>query len=169
MNLRSFFEWMHALPSAVVMREGLYTYPVLLTVHVLTLLMFAGLVVMMDLRLVGLAYRGTPFSQIQKRLFPWQMVAMVLTTIVGLLLFYSQPMRYYGKALYWLKMGLIVVAGVNAMVFHFTTYRSVAKWDADAGPPLGAKVAGVLSLALWAMIVVFGRLTAYGWLTSEYF
>ena len=166
MSLRSWFEWMDAFPSSIAMRESLYAFPVLLTLHLISLAMFAGLVVMMDLRLLGVAYRGTPFSEVQPRLFPWQMVGMVVTSIAGLLLFYTQPMRYFGKVLYWIKMALIVLAGVNALLFHFTTYRSVAKWD-TAGPPLGAKVAGVLSLAMWACIVAFGRLTAYDWWTFE--
>ena len=166
MSLRPLFEWVHAFPSSIAMRESLYAFPVLLTLHLISLAMFAGLVVMMDLRLLGVAYRGTPFSEVQARLFPWQMVGMVVTSIAGLLLFYSQPMRYFGKVLYWIKMALIVLAGVNALLFHFTTYRSIAKWD-TAGPPLGAKVAGVLSLAMWAGIVSFGRLTAYDWWTYE--
>ncbi|MCH7857213.1 MAG: hypothetical protein IIB37_10725 [Gemmatimonadetes bacterium] len=166
MSLRPLFEWVHAFPSSIAMRESLYAFPVLLTLHLISLAMFAGLVVMMDLRLLGVAYRGTPFSEVQRRLFPWQMVGMVVTSIAGLLLFYMQPMRYFGKVLYWIKIALIVLAGVNALLFHFTTYRSIAKWD-TAGPPLGAKVAGVLSLAMWAGIVSFGRLTAYDWWTYE--
>ena len=168
MSLRTLFEWVDAFPSSIAMRESIFAFPVLLTVHLVSLVMFAGLVMMMDLRLLGAAYRGTPFSEVQVRLFPWQMVSMVVTSIAGLLLFYSQPMRYFGKLLYWIKMGLIVLAGVNAMLFHFTTYRSIAKWDTTS-PPLGAKVAGVLSLAMWACIVAFGRLTAYDydWATFE--
>jgi hypothetical protein len=166
MSLRSWFEWIDAFPSSIAMRESLYAFPVLLTIHLISLAMFAGLVVMMDLRLVGVAYRGTPFSEVQARLFPWQMVGMGVTSLAGLLLLYMQPMRYFGKVLYWIKIALIVLAGVNALLFHFTTYRSVAKWD-TAGPPLGAKVAGVLSLAMWACIVAFGRLTAYDWWTYE--
>ena len=166
MSLRNLFEWVDAFPSSIAMRESLYAFPVLLTIHLISLATFAGLVMMMDLRLLGAAYRGTPFSEVQARLFPWQMVGMVVTSIAGLLLFYSQPMRYFGKLLYWIKMGLIVLAGVNAMLFHFTTYRSITKWDTTS-PPLGAKVAGVLSLAMWACIVAFGRLTAYDWLTFE--
>jgi hypothetical protein len=165
MNLRSLFEWVDTFPSSIAMRESLYGYPILLTAHVVTLAMFAGLVIMMDLRLLGFAYRTTPFSQVQARLFPWQMVGMVLSFSTGFLLFYSQPMRYYPRLYYWMKMALLVVAGLNALVFHLTTYRSVAKWDADAGPPSGAKLAGALSLVLWAGIVVSGRLTAYDWLT----
>jgi len=167
MTLRPLFEWVDAFPSSIAMRESLYAFPVALTVHLVSLAMFAGLVVMMDLRLVGVAYRGTPFSEVQSRLFPWQMVAMVVTSIAGLLLFYAQPMRYFGKLLYWIKMGLIVLAGVNAMLFHFTTYRSIAKWDTTS-PPLGAKVAGVLSLAMWACIVAFGRLTAYDYAWANF-
>jgi len=166
MTLRPLFEWVDAFPSSIAMRESLYAFPVLLTVHLISLATFAGLVVMMDLRLVSLAYRDTPFSEMQRRLFPWQMVGMVVTSIAGLLLFYAQPMRYFGRVLYWIKIGLMVLALVNALLFHFTTYRSVAKWD-TAGPPRGAKVAGVLSLAMWACIVAFGRLTAYDWWTYE--
>jgi hypothetical protein len=148
------------------MRESLYAFPVLLTLHLISLVMFAGLVVMMDLRLLGVAYRGTPFSEVQAKLFPWQVVGMVVTTVAGLLLFYSQPMRYFGRVLYWIKIALMVLAIVNALVFHLTTYRSVAKWD-TSGPPRGAKVAGGVSLALWAGVVVFGRLTAYDWWIFE--
>ncbi len=166
MSLRSLFEWVDAFPSSIAMRESLYAFPVLLTLHLISLAMFAGLVVMMDLRLVGVAYRGTLFSEMQRRLFPWQMVAMVVTSVAGLLLFYSQPMRYFGRVLYWIKIVLMVLAIVNALLFHLTTYRSVAKWD-TSGPPRGAKVAGGLSLALWAGVVVTGRLTAYDWWTFE--
>ncbi len=167
MNLRSLFEWADALPSSIAMRESLYAFPGLLTAHVVALAMFAGLVAMMDLRLLGVAYKTTPFSEVQARLFPWQMVGMVLSFATGLLLFYSQPLRYYGKVLYWVKMGLLVLAAINAMLFHYTTYRSVDKWDADGSPPFAARVAGALSLALWGGIIMTGRLTAYDWLTYE--
>jgi hypothetical protein len=64
-------------------------------------------------------------------------------------------------------MALMAAAGVNALYFHLTTYKSVARWDRDAILPSGAKMAGVLSLVLWAGVVVFGRLTAYNWFTYE--
>ncbi len=166
MSLRTLFEWVDAFPSSIAMRESLFAFPVLLTLHLISLAMFAGLVVMMDLRLLGVAYRGTPFSEVQARLFPWQMVGMVVTSVAGLLLFYAQPMRYFGRVLYWIKIALMVLAIVNALLFHLTTYRSVAKWD-TSGPPRGAKVAGGVSLALWAGVVTFGRLTAYDWWIFE--
>ena len=166
MSLRPLFEWVDAFPSSIAMRESLYAFPVLLTIHLISLVMFAGLVMMMDLRLLGVAYRSTPFSEVQARLFPWQMVGMAVTSVAGLLLLYAQPMRYFGKVLYWIKMALMVLAGVNMLLFHFITYRSIDKWDI-ASPPVAAKVAGGLSLAMWAGIVTFGRLTAYDWWVFE--
>ena len=166
MTLRPLFEWVHAFPSSIALRESLYAFPVALTVHLVSLAMFAGLVVMMDLRLIGVAYRGTPFSEVQSRLFPWQMVAMVVTSIAGLVLFYMQPMRYFGKVIYWLKIALIVLASVNILLFHFVTYRSIDKWDLS-NAPVTAKVAGWLSIALWGGVVASGRLTAYDWWTYE--
>ncbi|MGQ0734323.1 MAG: hypothetical protein ACT4QD_11775 [Acidobacteriota bacterium] len=167
MNLRGWFEYVQEFPTSVAIRESIYGYPALLTAHVVTMCLFAGLVVMMDLRLLGLANRQTPFSEAQRRLFPWQMAGFVLSVITGVLLFYGQPMRYYGKVFYWMKMALVLAAGANAMAFHRGAYRSVGAWDTARTPPAAARLAGALSLAMWALVVVFGRLTAYNWLTFE--
>ena len=159
-----FFEWLDTFPSSIWLREATYGYPVLLTAHVVTMSLFAGLIVMMDLRLVGWGNLRTPISQLQKRLFPWQMFFMVLTSIAGLLLLYSKPLTYYGKIFFWIKMGLMALAGVNALVFHLTAYRDVAKWDTDRILPTPARLAGVFGLVLWVGVIVFGRLTPYNWL-----
>jgi hypothetical protein len=160
------FEWVGAFPSSVAIREWI-NYPYLLTAHAVSMALFAGLIVMMDLRLVGFAFRRTPLSQVQKQLFPWQMVTMVISGATGLVLLYGNPLRYYGKVFFWVKMALMVLAGINALVFHFTTYRSVAAWDVSPRAPLGARLAGAFSIALWAGVVLFGRITAYNWMTYE--
>ena len=84
------------------------------------------------------------------------------------MLVYAQPMRYYGKVFFWVKFAVMFLAGVNMLIFHMTTYRSVSTWDNDVVPPLKVRLAGYFSLALWAGVVVFGRLTAYPWLTTQY-
>lgn len=168
MTIKSVFQAIEALDSSTAFRESLNGYPFTLTAHVVSMCLFAGLIIMMDLRLAGFGFQKTPFSELQKRLFPWQMVGLVISSVTGLVLFYGQPMRYYGKALFWTKMVLMVLAGVNAAYFHLTTYRSVAKWDRDAAMlPFRGRMAGVLSLVLWAGVIIFGRLTAYNWFTYE--
>lgn len=161
MSLQRLFEWLEAQPSSIVIRESIYGYPALLTSHVVSMCLFAGLIVMMDLRLLGIGNRRTPFSEVQTRLFPWQMAGMAVSAITGLLLFYAQPMRFYDNIFFWIKAVMIVLAGVNALAFHLATYDSVAAWDSAVATPFKARAAGALSLALWAGVVVSGRMMAY--------
>ena len=165
-SLRTVFEWVNTFPSSIAFRESQYVFPVTLTVHVVGMCVFAGLIVMMDLRLMGVANMRTPFSEVQKRLFPWQMVGMTVSAITGALLVYGQPMRYYANILFWTKVVMMVLAGVNALAFHRSTYHSVAAWDTSPVLPFGAKLAGVLGLALWAGVIVSGRLVAYNWFNA---
>lgn len=162
--IRSWFEWADALPSSIAIRESIYGWPYLLTAHAVSMALFAGLIIMMDLRLLGFAFRRMPLSQVQRQLFPWQMATMVLSAATGATLLYSKPLLYYGKAFFWIKMALMLFAGLNALAFHYGTYKSVAVWDTNSRPPVGARLAGALSVALWAGVIVFGRFTAYNWL-----
>ena len=155
------------LPGAIYLRESVYGFAILLTSHVITMGLFLGLVIMMDLRLVGIGSRTTPFTQLQKSLFPWQMAGLLLVSLTGVLLFYAQPLRYYGKGFFWVKLATLAVAGANALAFHVTTYRSVDDWDSRPDPPPAAKLAGVVSLVAWALVLIFGRVIAYGWFTYE--
>ncbi len=161
MSLLSLFEWLDALPSSIALRESLNAYPILLTSHVVSMCWFAGLIGFWDLRLVGMALKRVPVSNIPPRIFPLAIAGFVISTITGLLLFYSAPMRFYGNFYFWFKNLLMFVAGVNALVFHLTTYHSVAAWDSDVVTPFAARLAGVMSLALWAGVVVTGRMIAY--------
>jgi hypothetical protein len=81
----------------------------------------------------------------------------------GLLLFYSDPLRFYGNVFFRIKLVLLILAGLNAWVFHATVYLRVASWDHDATPPLGARAAGVASLVLWVGVITTGRMIAYNW------
>jgi hypothetical protein len=161
--MRSWFEWVNEFPTSIAIRESVYGYPAILTTHVIGMCLFMGLIVMMDLRLAGIGNTRTPFSEIQRRTFPWQVAGMTVSSVTGLLLFYGQPMRFYSNVFFWLKAVMMVLAGLNALVFHYTTYASVSKWDTKAATPFGARLAGVVSLALWAGVVLSGRLIAYNW------
>jgi hypothetical protein len=161
--LHDAFVYVNAFPTSVGIRESNLLYPAILTSHVLGMALFAGLVIMMDLRLLGIGNMHTPLSQLQKRTFPWQMFGMTVSTVTGLLLVYGQPVRFWGNIFFWLKMALIALAGVNALAFHLGTYRSVASWDVRAKLPLLAKVAGGMGLVLWGLVVISGRLIAYNW------
>jgi hypothetical protein len=151
------------LPVSIAIRESLWVYPIIETTHVLGMCLFLGLVAMMDLRLVSATMRSVPVTEVQQRLFPWQMVGLVLMTVSGLLLLLSEPLRFYDNPFFRAKVVLLLLAIVNAVAFHTTVYTRVAQWDAQPVPPMAARLAGGLSLLLWVGVVTAGRMIAYNW------
>jgi hypothetical protein len=154
-------EWLEGLAWTTAIRESAWGYPIIETAHVASIVFFAGLVIVMDLRLVGLAFTHAPLTQIQRRLFPWQMAGFVPSTATGLLLCCIDPLRYYGNVFFWVKLGMLVLAGINALAFHLTTYRKAVRWDEDPQVPGTVRLAGAVSLLLWSAIIVSGRLIAF--------
>jgi hypothetical protein len=156
-------EWLEGLAWTTAIRESAWGYPLIETSHVASIVAFAGLVVMMDLRLVGLAFTHAPLAQIQRRLFPWQMAGLVPSTATGLLLCCVDPLRFYGNVFFRVKLALLALAGLNALAFHLKTYRRAERWDEDPQVMATARLAGVVSLLLWSATIVSGRLIAYNW------
>ena len=127
----------------------------------LTLLVFAGLAAIIDLRLLGLAMKRVPASQIVEDLVPWAIGGFLVMLLSGTLLFYSSPLDRYGNLFFRAKLVCLVLAGLNVIVFHRTVYARVAGWDRDLVPPRVARLAGGLGLLLWVGIIVLGRMMAY--------
>ena len=151
-------------PGSAFLRESVYGFTILLTVHVVGMCMFFGLILMMDVRLCGVGNRSTACEEIQQRLFPWQMIGFAVVVITGFLLFYSKPLTYYGKGFFWVKMGLMLLAGINAGLIHLVTHRAGGGgWDSGL-----ARFAGVASIVLWSGVLITGRLVAYEWWTRDY-
>ncbi len=163
MDLHSFFQWLELTSGSVYIRESTIYYPLVETTHVLTLCLFLGLVAMLDLRLVGIGLRGVPVSQVASRLLPWALFGFVVMSISGGLLFYSGPLKAAANIFFRIKVIMIMLTGVNALLFHLTIHKRVASWDTDPIPPPRARMAGVLSLILWSGVVICGRMQAYNW------
>ena len=107
--LRGLFEFVDALPSSVSLRESLNGYVYLLTAHVVSMGLVAGIIGYWDMRLAGMALKWVPVSKVKSGLFPWMTAGVVVNAATGILMVYSQPMRYYPNFWFWLKMGMLVV------------------------------------------------------------
>jgi hypothetical protein len=156
-------EWLEALPWATAIRESPSGYPILETAHVASIVAFAGLIMVMDLRLLGVAFAKVPQTEIQRRLFPWQMTAFVPSMATGLLLLGIDPLRYYGNVMFRAKLVLLALAGVNALVFHVKTHATAGGWGDDPRLARTVRLSGALSLLLWTAVILSGRLTANNW------
>jgi hypothetical protein len=166
-SLTEFWDWLGNTPWSIALHESIWVYPLVESVHVLTLCVFVGMTVMVDLRLLGAAMSATPASQLIKRFMPWMIAGFVVMVASGAALFYADPVRTYLNIFFRLKVVFLVAAGLNAAAFHRMASRSLPQWDLDPRPPMRARLAGGLSLALWAAIVVCGRMIAYHWFDQD--
>jgi len=167
MSLRAFFEWMGTTPWSVAIHESLLMYPIIESVHVLGITLFFGMIMMLDLRLLGYTLREVPVTDVVRRLLPWAFVGFVPMVISGLLLVYQDPMRAYDNYFFRAKAIMLVLAGLNALAFHTGIYKRVADWDRDPVAPYRARMAGTFSLILWCGVIIAGRLIAYNWFEKK--
>ncbi len=165
--LHRFFEWLGTTPWSVGLLESLWTWPLLESAHVLSIALFVGSAMMMDLRLMGVTFGGVRASDFTGRLLPWTRWGFAVMVITGILVWYSNPVRYYHNIFFRLKMILMVLAGLNIWFFHTRTHKRIAEWDLLPSPPRAARIAGVVSFAAWTLIVISGRLIAYNWFDCD--
>ena len=158
-----FCQWLERTPGSIALHESIWGYPIIESVHVLTLCLFLGLAVMLDLRLLGVTMLRTPASEVMERLLPWTIAGFGIMIITGALLFYAIPVKTYLNIFFRVKVLFLLLAVANIAVFHLTVSPSMREWDLDPVPPRRARLAAGLSLVLWAGIVVAGRMIAYNW------
>jgi hypothetical protein len=158
--LHSITSW----PISLAVRGDLpgseWLFPIIETLHVIALTIVFGSIAMMDLRLLGIASGNTPVSRLSSELLPWTWAAWCTAAVFGTTLFLSKADVYAANLQFELKFVCMGLAAVNMLVFHLGAYRRVERWDTGE-PPLSAKVAGGLSLALWIGVVFFGRWTGF--------
>ena len=146
---------------AIWVRDSRFGFPVIETVHLFGIVSLVGSTSVLDLRFWGVLFKDEPVSILAGRLVPWAWAGFAVQVVTGFFLFSSEATRCYGNHAFEIKMALILLAGVNMLVFHTATYKSVAHWDRDPVSPLGAKFAGLFSILLWFGIVAAGRFIAY--------
>jgi len=165
--IHDFLEWLGATEWSVRLLESLWVWPLLESTHVLSIALFVGSAMMMDLRLMGVTFGGVRASDFTSRLLPWTRWGFAVMVITGILVWYSNPVRYYHNIFFRFKMLLMVLAGLNIWFFHSRTHKRVAEWDLAPSPPRAAVVAGAVSFAAWTLIVISGRLIAYNWFDCD--
>jgi len=143
--------------------ESAWAYPLIESLHVLGLVVFLGLTLMLDVRLMGASWRHVAISELVETVIPWTTVGAFVAIGSGILTFLSDPPRYVSNPLFALKMAAMAVALANSLVFHLVVYARVREWEHDAVPPRAVRVAACVSVALWSVVVVSGRLLAYRW------
>jgi hypothetical protein len=152
--------WLETSTPAAAMRESMWLYPAIESLHIAGFVVLVGAAVMFDLRLLGLS-PGLSARGMADHLLPWSRMALLLVVPTGALMFSAHATEFADNPAFRVKLLLLAAAGLNAGLFHWKTFASVADWDQLRRAPVLARLAAVLSLVLWTGVIAAGRLIAY--------
>jgi hypothetical protein len=164
------FEWLRDVPGAVdgdpfpswsqQFAGSLHLWALTEGTHVVSLMLFAGTILLVDLRMLGLMFRDTPYSTLNAKVLALTVAGFAITLGTGLLLFFSNPVHYYHSVAFRIKFIFILIAAANIFWFHYMIQKNQAEWDAKRSPPAPVKAAAIVSIVSWSVVILFGRLMA---------
>ena len=153
-------QWLYDLPWVVQLEESDNLFPIIESVHVLGIGLMAGTIITVDLRVLGLVFRQEPVRRIAETLLPYTWWGFALMVVSGIPLFAAESVKVIYNPAFRIKLVLLVIAGINAALFHGSVYRTVDSWGRGSRSPLPARALAALSATLWFGVIVSGRLIA---------
>ena len=153
MSLLPFFTWCEQTAVGEAIRDSQWLFPVIESVHLLGLVVIAGAVLVVDMRLFGLGLRQQPVAQLARDAQPWLIGSLMVMLTTGILLFLAEAIKCYYSPAFAVKMTSLLLA----ITFTFTVRRKVALADEGRVGPLWSRLVAVVSVALWSGVGIGGR------------
>jgi Family of unknown function (DUF6644) len=154
-----FLQWLESTPIAAAVINYGWLYPALESAHYIGLACLVGGIMLIDLRLLGVAKRLPLVNMIT--LLPWVWAGFTINLISGGIIFIYGATSFGLNRMFYLKMGLIALAGINAFLFEIAARRGRTSWVVTGEAPLQVKLIATLSFVLWIGVVTTGRWMAY--------
>jgi hypothetical protein len=161
MSISDLAIWLEGTSVAVLVRESAYGFPIVVAMHIIGIVLSVGMILWFDLRLLGVVLRETPVSAVYRALIPWAGTGFAVMFVSGGMLLAGYATAAHGNLYFRIKLAALAVAGLNALVYHRVADRHRAGWDAVARPPVAARTAGCISIAVWTVVILAGRMMSY--------
>lgn len=155
-----FCQWLEHTALGISVRQSAWQFPVIETAHLFGIILLVGSSSILDLRLMGLAFKEESVPRLADRILPWAWAGIAVEVLTGFFLFASEATKLYYNRAFQLKMVLLLLAGMNILIFH-SVHSNVEKWERDVIMPISARIAGTLSLLLWIAIASAGMWIPY--------
>jgi hypothetical protein len=152
--VRVFFQWMNDLPFSKALGASVWQFATIQALHLVALAVFAGAVLIVDLRLMGVGVKERPVSEVARDAQPWLIWGFIALTVTGIPQMMQNAIREYFSFFFWLKMGFLLVA----LIFTATVRRTVTLAADGRVGAMRAKVVGLVSIVLWAGVAIPARL-----------
>jgi hypothetical protein len=161
MSLLEFCQWVQSTDFFTALRGSWYVYPSIMSLHLAAIAISGGLILVTDLRLLGVALSKYAVSDVVNGLRWPKRVGFVVVATCGILMLGSKAEEYYYNAFVWAKLSLLALVAVHALVFRPGVYNTAAALDSATEMPVRAKTAAALSMLLWISIACMGRGIGY--------
>lgn len=142
---------------AQAIRTDLFLFPMIEITHVIALTLVFGTVLIVDLRILGIASIDRTVRKVEADVLKWTWAGFAIALVTGSLMFLSNATGYAKNLPFLLKLGLLFAAGLNLLVFELTTRKKLDQWDQNPSGPKGARISALLSILLWTGVIVTGR------------
>jgi hypothetical protein len=159
--LLSFAQFIQSTVFFTEMRGSGYVYPVILSLHMVTIALFGGMILMTNMRLLGLAMRSYPVADVIDQFRTPKRIGFVVMVTLGVLMACCKAEEYYYNDWFRLKLALLALVAVHALIFRRSVYNRAAGLGQGSPLPAGAKLAAIISLVLWIGIACAGRGIGY--------
>jgi hypothetical protein len=142
-------------------RESDYAFSIIESVHVLGITLLVGTIAVLDLRMLGVVLRRMAVTRIARTVLPLTWGGFAVMFVSGFLLFWAEAAKNYLNPAFRIKMLLLLMVGLNPLIFHTGVYRRVHEWELLEVSPWRARGAAIASLSLWGGVIIAGRMIAY--------
>ena len=152
--LLPFFEWMGGLRFSAFFLESIWPTPIVQNIHLVAVAVFAGSVLVVDIRMLGRGLRETPLAQLARSVEPWLIGSFVVLVISGIPQMTSTALKQYYSPFFWWKMEMVGLG----LIVTFVVRKVIASKEEGHFGPVWPKVVGITSIALWTSVTIGARL-----------
>jgi uncharacterized protein DUF6644 len=151
--------WLETSRLAVFVNNTNWAWATCETLHFIGMALLIGCVGILDLRMLGVGKRlaVAPLH----RLIPYGVAGFLINLLTGMIFFVTIPRQYMYNVAFIAKMGLVLIAGINVLVFYTTVYRATESLGPGDDAPFMAKATAVVSLVAWFGVMYFGRMLPF--------
>jgi hypothetical protein len=153
MDLLPLFQWLGQTPLGVFMQQSTYAFAVVEMIHLLSLAILGGVILLIDLRVLGLGVKIQTPGVLAEQLKPLLLGSVAVSVVSGIMLLAEEPIKCYYNPAFRAKMLLLGLA----LLFYFVIQQRLFRTQLAGGTSLSAKCAGVVSLFLWLSVGLAGR------------
>jgi hypothetical protein len=166
--MKQFAEWLSQTPVSLVIQTHEWVIPTIQAIHIVAIGAVVGSVFMIGLRILGWAGRDQTLTQTTARFGPWLSWSLGVLLLTGTTMIVGEPARELLAVSFWLKMGLVAVGAIVTIIFRRSLTRRPGEWETSLVHRPGIRRVAVLTLLIWALVVVLGRLIAYDYVWGSW-